>query len=233
MPSIPSSLPLARYDELPFVTSARRSATPDWTLPPVGGYHAGHDAGAAMAMAFLKHLRTLPPDAAYTFQLTRVVESFLRRFEAEGGASELDMPPRQRASRMGSLCGQWAGFFNVLSTWLTDAARRRAPELDAITLAALQARLPAAPADDVDEDGGEPVRAWLGELDMAGPFCGLARLQEILMAAPEAARRAPVGPREIARQMFWFAFGLYRGRAAHEPPVDEPEPIRRFHAMLA
>ena len=73
------------FRRLPFVAGWRtESASPCWNVPASGGYFGGYETGEAMAQAFLKFLREEKGDFP-AYWLTGIVESFMTRFEQEGG----------------------------------------------------------------------------------------------------------------------------------------------------
>lgn len=160
MERAPASVP-TRYADLPFVGDPRTSPTPDWTLAAAGGYAAGFDTGEEMAMAFLRFMRCGHHPADYTFHLSHIAISFFRRIDAEGGLEALDAS--QRPLTMDSLRGQFFGFFNRISSSLSEGDG------------------PGATAHESD---------WLADVDLVGCCPSLERLHVVLSQAPSSYRLA-------------------------------------------
>jgi hypothetical protein len=118
---------------LPFVANRRDdNITPFWSIPATGGYCGGHQTGEAMALAYLKFLRS--PEADKTGGLSFIVGSMMARYEMEGGQKMEEMTPsNQQSESYSSFLGQYVGFFNELNTWLTLAAKYFGAELDNIS----------------------------------------------------------------------------------------------------
>ena len=145
---------------LPFVADRRAgTAAACWAVPASGGYYGGLTTGAAMAEAFLKFLRDdeseLPP-----VWLTDIVQSFMARFEAEGGQAMADRRPDDWSAGFDSLRGQQAGFFNTLCRALAAAAKDLGDGLDDISYGDLARRGDAGLGFDhgaymASLDGGE------------------------------------------------------------------------------
>jgi len=119
--------------QLPFVGSRGTKRTKRfWDVPATGGYFGGYKTGEAMALAFLKFLRA--DESEYpNYQLTQIVESFMVRFEEEGGEAMVDRRISDWSTSFDSLRGQHVGFFNTLSVWLAAAAKNLGPRLDNLT----------------------------------------------------------------------------------------------------
>ncbi|MEX3905142.1 hypothetical protein AB4Y33_16940 [Paraburkholderia sp. BR14319] len=85
-----------------------------------------------MADAYLKHLRE-DTDECPVSDLANIVESFMMRFEQEGGRAMPGLGCSAQSESFGSLRQQCAGFFGTLDAWLTQAAKDSASYLDALT----------------------------------------------------------------------------------------------------
>ena len=119
------------FYKLPFVGSSRHAAR-FWCVPATGGYTGGRETGAAMAYSFLKFLRT-SPRAQADFLLPRVIESFMVRFEQEGGCALIGMPYKKQSTAFAALEGQYYGFFGTVSRWLASSAICLGSDLDQLT----------------------------------------------------------------------------------------------------
>ena len=118
------------FQRLPFVAGRRaKTATPAWAIPATGGYFGGYHTGEAMALAFMKYQRGGPE-----FQpgLTEVVRSFMRRFEEEGGKTVDEKFPDDQNNSFESFRGQYVGFFNTISSWLSVLVKTSGNGLDSI-----------------------------------------------------------------------------------------------------
>ena len=122
------------FRRLPFVAGWRtESASPCWNVPASGGYFGGYETGEAMAQAFLKFLREEKGDFP-AYWLTGIVESFMTRFEQEGGKAMADRSPCSEWSEpFEAFRGQYCGFFNTVSQWLAASAKHLGSNLDRIT----------------------------------------------------------------------------------------------------
>jgi len=114
---------------LPFVASWR-TETPAryWNAPASGGYFGGYETGEAMALMFLKFLRAEEGELA-PMTLTQIAESFMVRFDQEGGYAT-NKRRGDSGDSFDSLRGQYVGFFNTLSTWLAASAKTLGASLD-------------------------------------------------------------------------------------------------------
>ena len=122
------------FHRLPFVAGWRTEAdAPCWNVPATGGYFGGYETGKAMAQSFLKYLREEKCDAP-AYWLTNIVESFMVRSEQEGGKAMLDRSPvSEWSDSFDSLRGQYVGFFNTVSQWLSASAKNLGGNLDSLT----------------------------------------------------------------------------------------------------
>jgi hypothetical protein len=122
------------FRRLPFVAGRRtESASPFWNVPASGGYLGGYETGEAMALSFLKFLREEKVDFT-VYWLTGIVESFMIRFEQEGGKAMADRRPCSEWSEtFDAFRGQYCGFFNTVSKWLAASAKHLGSNLDRIT----------------------------------------------------------------------------------------------------
>ncbi|MEX3948280.1 hypothetical protein AB4Y40_11080 [Paraburkholderia sp. EG287B] len=120
-------------ERLPFVAGPRSAvAAPYWGVPTTCHGDDAFEVGAAMADAYLKHLREDTDDCPVS-DLANIVESFLMRFEQEGGRAMPGLGCSAQSESFGSLRQQCAGFFGTLDAWLTLAAKDSASYLDALT----------------------------------------------------------------------------------------------------
>jgi hypothetical protein len=113
------------WQRLPFISSNARAKAPNWNVPATGGYFGGYKTGECLAVAFLKYQRL--HDVG---DLSSVVESFMIRFEAEGGSAMLNRPASEWSESFRALRGQYCGFFSCLSYWLHCAATAQGGDLD-------------------------------------------------------------------------------------------------------
>lgn len=121
------------FRRLPFVANWRsKSDTPCWDIPATGNYFGGHETGEAMALAFLKFLRE-GDEVGCGRWLISVVESFMIRFEQEGGGQMVHGSVLDMSDGFSSFRGQYCGFFGLLSNWLWGAAKDLGANLDQIT----------------------------------------------------------------------------------------------------
>ena len=122
------------FYRLPFVAGWRTEADAHcWNVPATGGYFGGYETGNAMAQSFLKYLREEKSDVP-AYWLTNIVESFMVRFEQEGGKAMLDRTPvSEWSDSFDSLRGQYVGFFNTVSQWLSASAKNLGGNLDSLT----------------------------------------------------------------------------------------------------
>lgn len=118
---------------LPFVAGPRTvSDAPFWHVPPTGGYVGGHETGEAMALEFLKAMRE-NEDGMVSFWLASVVGDFMVRYEQEGGVTMARRKVTEQSPGFSALRGQYIGFFNLLSRWLSASAKHLGAELDDLT----------------------------------------------------------------------------------------------------
>lgn len=121
------------FHQLPFVADGRvESASPYWHIPASGGYFGGYETGEAMAHAFLKFLRE-EQSTCPTYWMTGIVESFMIHFESEGGLAMQRRRASEWSDEFTSFRGQYTGFINTLSQWLTVAAKQLGSSLDSLT----------------------------------------------------------------------------------------------------
>lgn len=132
---------------LPFVAGARCRdlSAPNWTVPARGGFQGGYRTGEAMALTLLKHMRTA--ESTRNDWLTLIADSFMGRLQEEGHAQQRVLPIPDRSHSYMSLRGQYAGFFNTLSTWLAQSAHQSGASLDTTTEQDLIARANAGLCD--------------------------------------------------------------------------------------
>jgi len=116
---------------MPFLNDrGKKVSTPYWTVPATGGYMGGYQTGEAMAIVFLKHLRAEEAGQA-TSWMTGVVESFMIRFEQEGGNAALEHTMlKDWSSEFESLRAQYFGFFGTLAKWLQTFVKAYGANLD-------------------------------------------------------------------------------------------------------
>ncbi|MDD3676036.1 hypothetical protein [Thauera propionica] len=122
------------FRRLPFVAGrSANSAAPCWNVPASGGYFGGYETGEAMAQAFLKFLRE-EEGGFPAYWLTFIVESFMIRFEQEGGKAMADrVPCSERSETFVAFRGQYCGFLNTVSQWLAASAKHLGASLDRIS----------------------------------------------------------------------------------------------------
>lgn len=118
---------------MPFLNDrGKRVPTPYWNVPATGGYMGGYQTGEAMAIAFLKHIRAEAPGDAPSW-LTGIVESFMVRFEQEGGNAALEHTMlKDWSSEFESLRAQYFGFFGTLAKWLQTFVKAYGANLDQV-----------------------------------------------------------------------------------------------------
>lgn len=120
-----------RFHRLPFVASWRaRDPAHDWCVPATGDYFGGYQTGEAMAHAFLKYLRDDGKDVLQAGHLTDIVESFMVRFDQEGGQAMRSRKSDARTASFNSFRGQYIGFMNTVSMWLLAATKHLGASLD-------------------------------------------------------------------------------------------------------
>ncbi|WP_374483104.1 hypothetical protein [Zoogloea sp.] len=118
---------------LSFVAGPRTvSDAPFWNVPPTGGYVGGYETGEAMALEFLKAMRENEDGVVY-FWLTAVVGALMVRYEQEGGVAMARRKVTEQSPRFSALRGQYVGFFNLLSRWLSASAKHLGTDLDDLT----------------------------------------------------------------------------------------------------
>ncbi|WP_035625359.1 hypothetical protein [Herminiimonas sp. CN] len=122
------------FQNLPFVAGSRSvTETPYWSVSASGGYFGGYETGAAMAQSFLKFLREDKGEFA-SHHLTGIIESFMVRFEQEGGLAMKNMGRMSEWSDgFSGFRGQYTGFFNTIADWLTASAKHLGGNLDRLT----------------------------------------------------------------------------------------------------
>lgn len=114
--------------QLPFVGLERGKQADLWALPAAGGYWGGHQAGEAMAAAYMRHLRA-------------------RKGEYRGGElqsiaiamADKRKQAKSRREKM-SIDGQMVGFFGALDQWLCTASTVLGAGLDRFSDAELVAK---------------------------------------------------------------------------------------------
>ena len=115
---------------LPFsADNPRKSATPYWIIPAIGGYEGGYEIGALMAHSYLKFLRDDPNNGCISY-LSDIVESIESRIK---GVYKEDLKLYEQSNECSSLRGQEVGFFNTLDQWLSFAAKNAGGRLDELT----------------------------------------------------------------------------------------------------
>lgn len=121
-------------NRLPFVAKqSSKTIARYWDLPASGGYFGGYETGEAMAQALLKIMRN-KETSGFNIELTNIVESFMVRFEQEGGSSMANKNQMADWSEsFDSFRGQYVGFFNTLCQWLELSAIHIGRNLDSIT----------------------------------------------------------------------------------------------------
>lgn len=108
------SLPIHR---LPFVGKAKSGIGASfWAVPKTGDYRGGCQAGEALALIYLKHLKEHTSETGLTS---------LQRIALDMFDCELSDSPEMTALR-----GQAVGFFSVLEQWLIGAAKHLDGGLD-------------------------------------------------------------------------------------------------------
>ncbi|OQS31132.1 hypothetical protein [Chromobacterium haemolyticum] len=114
------------FRRLPFVNKTL------WDVPATGGYFGGYDTGEALALMFLKFLRQREANGIEPHHLTWLAEAFMARAEEEGGQAMADLPIPEQTDSYGSFRGQYVGFFNTLTMWLSAASKHLGSKLDDI-----------------------------------------------------------------------------------------------------
>jgi len=143
------------FRRLPFHSGPRsRTLATSWAIPATGGYPGGYETGEAMALAFLKALRSNPVSGSC---LASIAHSWMVRFEEEGGVAMAHGGHWQRGLSYSSLRGQYVGFCNTLEKWLVSAAQHLGQSLDAVDEADLIAR--------ANEGLGFDGEAYMASLD--------------------------------------------------------------------
>lgn len=123
---------------LPFVGRRNgKRGTFWWTVPAAGGYFGGYETGEAMAYAFMKVVREKSRENFGSYIITHIAESFMIRFEEEGGKEMNSRGTDKFDDGFDSLRGQYIGFFNSIGKFLVSAAGSNAAYLDSIDSAAL------------------------------------------------------------------------------------------------
>lgn len=124
----------AGFYQLPFVTNMSVSSPGCWSVPATGGYFGGYETGEAMAMTFMKFLREEEVRYPGRPWLTEIAESFMIRFEQEGGVAmtEGSREKTDSSCSFDSFRGQYVGFFNTLLDWLSVSAKQLGSSLDHI-----------------------------------------------------------------------------------------------------
>jgi hypothetical protein len=120
------------FHRLPFVNPSRGgTSTKFWSLPLQGGYVGGYKAGAAMAEAFLKYLRSHDND--FHGELTSIVGSMMEQFSILEGSRMEDLPISDQSNAYLSFQGQYVGFFNTLTNWLAESVKLFGQSLDQVS----------------------------------------------------------------------------------------------------
>lgn len=119
------------FFQLPFTNYHGTSADYGWTLPATGGFFGGSKAGSAMALALLKHMRD-SDDQRSSYLLGNIVKCLGHRFHEAGGIDMEDRPMNEWTDEFMSLRGQYAGFTDTLSRWLSACAKNMGSQLDDI-----------------------------------------------------------------------------------------------------
>lgn len=120
------------FHRLPFVNPSRnRTTTKFWSLPLQGGYIGGYEAGAAMAEAFLKHLRSNNSD--FHGELTSIVGSMMEQFSNLEGSKMEELPVSDRSDAYSSFHGQYVGFFNTVTNWMAEYVKIFGHSLDQVS----------------------------------------------------------------------------------------------------
>ncbi len=120
-------------DRLPFVAGLRsKTAAPYWHVPATCQGDDAFEVGSAMADAYLKHICENADDCPVS-DLAIIVESFMIRFETEGGQEMATLGRDGQSASFSSFRQQCNGFFGTLAAWLSHAAKDRASYLDTIT----------------------------------------------------------------------------------------------------
>jgi hypothetical protein len=144
---------------LPFVG---RKESFGWDVPLRGGYDGGIETGRALALIYLKHLRGNVVEPIGGLHLQNIVRSMARHFAANDGLT--DTPILKQPEELRTLRGQIVGFFDVISTWATAAAKELGAKLDPLDDAELLQR-----ANRGLDFGPEERREMVGRLTgMAG-----------------------------------------------------------------
>lgn len=83
-------------------------------------------------------------------------------------------------------------------------------------------------AQNAKSSATERIAEWLVDVDMAGSFPSLERLQQLLLEMPMTSNSA-WSPEYLAL----FLFGMYEGRKLHERlKTPEPAELERFFDLL-
>lgn len=141
------------FYRLPFTNHNGSFGDYAWSLPATGGYFGGYKAGRAMAIALLKHLRNYAKESDFSDQcLTNIMQCLTHRFHEAGGIEkERGKPMSEWDDEFNSIRGQYAGFTNTLSKWISVWARQWGSDLDEITDKAL-VQIANAGLQGTDED---------------------------------------------------------------------------------
>lgn len=103
-----------------------------WDVPALGDYPGGCQTGEALAVAYLKYLRSPERQWFGDTELVHIFDSLMQRItelaQPEHVGQRLDALPIELAS----LRGQRAGFLNTLNRWLICAAQQLGAQLDQV-----------------------------------------------------------------------------------------------------
>lgn len=103
-----------------------------WDVPALGDYPGGYQTGEALAVAYLKYLRSPERQWSGDNELVHILDSLTKRIteltQPEHAGQRLDALPIDLAS----LRGQRAGFLNTLNRWLISAAKQLGANLDQV-----------------------------------------------------------------------------------------------------
>jgi hypothetical protein len=132
IPSLKYGRSKNQFRRLPFMARGEEIKALCWNLPATGGYEGGYRAGEAMAISFLKYLRSQDAPFFHT-ELTSITQSIMERWSQEGGHRMAAQSMANQSLAYESLHGQCCGFFNTLLPWIQAAASGLGRSLDGFT----------------------------------------------------------------------------------------------------
>lgn len=103
-----------------------------WDVPATGDYGGGYQTGEALAVMYLKYLRSPEREWSGDNELLHILDSLTQRITELTQPEYASLHPDTWPIELASLRGQRVGFLTTLNRWLIGAAQELGTRLDQV-----------------------------------------------------------------------------------------------------